>query len=203
MHKRQQRIPTPRVENVDVTGCPAFNGDQAWQQPPHYVRYRERDADEVVNYDADGQDRRWLAGYNAPRPKAEQVTLDVLEAVIDRFEKIRGYCQTSLPPCPAKLPKLLLPPGSLKPSQTQIGDLYEWWKKRLYCRVKKVYPMGKPLIPRFEVRPDPSDIQQPFHHRDIEKNQNFLRNVPRNKLANSVTTYAPPPPGHTAAAPQP
>ena len=189
MNRVAKRIPTPQVGVVDLKEYLGYHTEN-WCQPSTYIRYRECDADEVNNYDADREDRVWLERYNASRPKEEHLTLDVLEAVIDRLEKMRGFSASSLPPPPnGRLTRLLLTPNAPPPKTQHLNDLYLWWKKRLYCRVKPVYALGKPLIPRFEVRPDPSDIQQPFHHRDIEKNTNFLRNVPRVKLADTLQSF--------------
>eukprot|EP00668_Euglena_longa_P032516 GGOE01041872.1.p1 GENE.GGOE01041872.1~~GGOE01041872.1.p1 ORF type:complete len:307 (+),score=80.95 GGOE01041872.1:79-999(+) len=175
-----KRIPTPKFSVVEI---PAGQRED-WQQPSTYIRFLEDDSNEEVNYDGDALDRRWLHIYNENVPKANSLTLDILEVIFDRLEKMRGFSQAALPPCPSAGNELILALPT-KPSLQQLVDVYFWWRKRLYCRVKRVYPFGKPLLPRFEVRPDPADIQQPFHHRDIEKNQNYLRNCPRFKLANT------------------
>eukprot|EP00667_Euglena_gracilis_P030398 EG_transcript_42015 len=91
-----KRIPTPKFSVVEV---PLVQKEE-WQQPSTYIRYLEDDNNEEVNYDVDALDRRWLNIYNENVPKANALTLEMLEAAFDRLEKLRGLSQGGLPPCP-------------------------------------------------------------------------------------------------------
>jgi hypothetical protein len=149
------RIPTPTV--VVQAAPEAAVGD--WKQPAAYVRRTAWDESDGTQYDADTLDRRWLELRNDRNaPDSSPIPLDLLEAALEWFERLRGASQAPLPPCPESVP--------LDMPTDQAQELYWWWRKRLYCRVKLAHPYGKPLVPWYEGSPDPSDIQQPFHSRE-------------------------------------
>uniref|UniRef100_A0A1I8GU50 Bromodomain and PHD finger containing, 1 n=1 Tax=Macrostomum lignano TaxID=282301 RepID=A0A1I8GU50_9PLAT len=95
------KIPSPRYELVD----PAYQLPKRPATPECYIRYIEKSAeelDELVEYDLDEEDDRWLAAINDTR--RERLTVnnrqpapvreDAMELLMDRFEKEAHFRST-------------------------------------------------------------------------------------------------------------
>lgn len=179
MQKREGKaIPTPTV-SIWSNFKPAEN----FVQPSTYIRYKAVEINEEILYDVDSQDLKWLEKFNDG--KLNILSVEVYEASIDFFEKEQGFNQETILTYPhsKKFDNDVL---SLA-SPVQFLAVYNFWKTRRYCKVKRGYPLGKPLLHVFEHPPDSGDIQQPFHRREAGKPT--TRGIVREKLSNTPERY--------------
>jgi len=156
-----ETIHVPRAEEIVVQDCeivPEYDTEphEKFKRGNAYIKQRKPPED-AVEYVAEDDDMEWLDNYNAEKPSSEALSIDLMELMIDRFE--RAAMGGTLEQATAE--KLHF--GREKAPVVAIQSVYEWWNSK---RMKLANNYQKALLLRYRTLknnddPDPNVVFRP------------------------------------------
>eukprot|EP01006_Ploeotia_vitrea_P006078 TRINITY_DN12221_c0_g1_i1.p1 TRINITY_DN12221_c0_g1~~TRINITY_DN12221_c0_g1_i1.p1 ORF type:complete len:423 (+),score=38.61 TRINITY_DN12221_c0_g1_i1:38-1306(+) len=181
--REKKNIPVPFVETLEHDNNQLL--DDKFDRRSTYVRFREEQ--ETCEYDLDAEDEKWLEQRNYFGRK-EAVARSLLEAAFDKFERAQTFNQHKIIEASVVSPEDAKGNADVVPTQEELNLLFRWWLATRQAKVKRAYPLGKPLLEAFHTSPDPTDVYMPFHRRDPEKPtvSTWLRQKQTKELVNEI-----------------
>jgi len=150
----QETIHQPKPEEI-VIQCASIVEDyetmahEKYKPGNAYIKQSDRKtADDQVEYVCEDDDMEWIDKYNQGKGKDDQVTMDIFELMIDRFERaaMGGTLER------ASAEKLMF--GRTKIATVIIQNVYEHWNAK---RMKLSNSFARALLHRYRVLKNPDD----------------------------------------------